>query len=698
MRFVSWFVCLSSAGLVALSCAAPPPAPPAPPPPPVTPAPPPGPEIEHVSLASVGLDASALDRQVDPCHDFYEFACGGWLAKTKIPADKPSWVRSFNVIDARNKVWLRQILKKAESTADESPKLRKIGDYYAACMDKAEVDKAGLKPIRPLLEKARHVHNVKSLARVITELHHDGIWALFDVSSDQDFKNATQYIAELDQDGLGLPDRDYYLKQDDKTKKIRKEYQAHVARMFELAHTPKRAAERAAGDVMAVETEIAKLSQSRVERRDPKKLYHKIDLSGIEQVANRFPWKRYFVTLGFPDIHAINVTSVSFFKGVNHMLHEVPMRQWRNYLEWQILHATAPALSKPFVDEAFRMKQALTGQKQQRPRWKRCVSATDSGLGELLAQPYVKEHFGPASKQAALKLVHAIGRAFVANLDHLDWMDAKTRERAKKKFEAMAYLIGYPKKWKKYPFKVDPHDYVGNVLRAQAWDLHRQLAKIGKPVDRGEWEMTPPTVNAYYTAQKNQMVFPAGILQPPFYSVKADIAVNLGAMGMVVGHELTHGFDDQGSQFDRFGNLKNWWTPAVKQQFKERTACIQHQYSQFSPLPGSHVNGKLTLGENIADNGGIKLAFAAYRALRAHAKKVKVAGGFTEDQQFFLSTGQIWCSKRRPQFAEMLLKVDPHSPPRFRVNGSLSNLSAFARAFSCKKGTPMNPDKTCSVW
>jgi len=698
MRKIAPFIPLTAVVALAASCAQPAPPPVAPPAASAQPAPP-GPKVEKVSLESVGIDGTALDRSVDPCQDFYQFACGSWIKNTKIPGDKSRWVRSFNVIHKKNELVLRKILENAEKSGkDENASLNKIGDYYSACMDENAVDKAGLKPIKPLLDKAKHLYHPKAISAFVTELHKDGIWALFDVSSDQDFKDATRYIAYLDQDGLGLPDRDYYTKQDDKSKEIRKKYREHVAAMMKLAGWNKRAADQASKDVMEVETDLAKISKTKVERRDPKSLYNPVDRKGVEKLASHFEWNRYFEGLGFPKIKDINVTSKKFFSGMDELLGKVSMPKWRNYFAWQIINATADALPKKFVDENFKMRQVLTGQKEQRPRWKRCVASTDAELGELLAQPFVKQRFGGDSKAFALKLVHAIGKAFEKDVQTLDWMDPATKQRAREKFQAMAYLIGYPDKWKEYKFKVDPHDYAGNLLRGQAWEVERQLQKIGKPVDRGEWEMTPPTVNAYYTAQKNQMVFPAGILQPPFYDVKASIPVNLGAMGMVVGHELTHGFDDEGSQFDKKGNLEDWWTPEVKKQFKAKTSCIVDQYGKYESIPGVHVNGKLTLGENIADNGGIKLAYNAYKALRAGAKTVKVADGFSEDQQFFLATGQIWCSKQHAAIARMLAQVDPHSPPHYRVDGSLSNLPAFAEAFSCKAGTPMHPKNACSVW
>jgi putative endopeptidase len=648
------------------------------------------------SLEAVGLDPGTLDKRVDPCSDFYGYACGQWIEKTEIPADKSRWTRSFSVIDERNEKDLKEILEHAAAGAKD-PVPSKLGEFYAACMDEAGVEKRGIQPITPLLAKAKAIHDEKSITALLVALHRDKIWALFDISSEQDFKDATRYLAYLDQNGLGLPDRDYYLKEDDKSKELREQYVAHVARMLELAGSKKDAAEHAAADVMEVETELAKVSKTRVERRDPQGLYNKLETSALGQLSPRIDWNAYFKGVGLLGVSELNVTSKPFFEGVSKLLESVPMPKWRNYFYWQVLRSTAKLLSKKFVDEDFSLQQALTGQKEIRARWKRCVDFSDESLGELLGQPFVELRFSGDSKAAAEKLIHAIGQAFAEDLPSLAWMTDASRAAARDKREAMAFLVGYPAKWRSYDFVVKKGDLAGNVLRGRSFDQAFKLAHIGKPVDRGEWDMTPPTVNAYYNPLKNQMVFPAGILQPPFYSVKASIPVNLGAMGMVVGHELTHGFDDEGSQFDKSGNMVDWWDASVKRKFQARTGCLASEYSGFEAVPGVKLNGKLTLGENIADGGGVKLAFYAYRALTAHDKEA-IADGFTEDQQFFLSTAQIWCSKEHDQWARMAAQIDPHSPPRWRVNGSLRNVPEFAAAFSCRAGTPMNPEKKCGVW
>jgi putative endopeptidase len=652
------------------------------------------------TLDAVGLDGSALDRKADPCQDFYQFACGGWLAKTEIPADKSRWSRSFSEIFDRNEAELRKILEDASAAAakTDDPLTKKIGSYYGACMDEAAVEKAGTQPIKGLLAAAKKASDPRSIAAAIVALHKSHVWAVFDIDATPDMKDATRMISELDQNGLGLPDRDYYLKDDAKSKEIREKYAAHVERMMKLAGFAPKAAQQASVDVMKVETELAKVSKTRVERRDPNGRHNKIDREGLAKTAPDFPWDDYFKGLGYPDIRDVNVTSIPFFEGMNRLLKQMKPAEWQSYLAWQVVHSTAPLLTKAMVDENFAMQQVLNGQKELAARWKRCVSSTDGALGELVAQPFIKAKFAGDSKSAAEAMVLEISRQFGSELERLDWMDSTTRERARGKLNAMQYLIGYPDKWKTYDFNVDPKTYGSNALASRGFELKRDLGKVGKPVDRSEWLITPPTVNAFYDPQKNHMVFPAGILQPPFYSAKAAAAVNAGGIGMVVGHELTHGFDDQGAKFAGDGNLVDWWGPDAAEKFKSRTRCVDDQYGGYETLPGIKLNGKLTLGENVADGGGVMLAFRAYRAMRKDAKEVTLADGFDEDQQFFLAVGQTWCSKQTPEVARMLAQVDTHSPPKFRVNGSLSDLPEFSKAFSCAEGTPMHPAKACRVW
>jgi putative endopeptidase len=694
----------AAGSLVALAAAcepapvAPPPAVPPPPDPPHNGEPAPFPRVVEVGMDSVGLDESALDRSVQPCQDFYQFACGNWIAHTEIPADRPAWTRSFQVIQDKNEAALRQILDDAAAGKGDDPVSRKIGAYYGACMDEPAVEAQKTKPLKPLFDLVKKVKDDKSFSAVVTELHKRRIFALFDVSDTQDSKDATQVVAEIDQAGLGMPDRDYYLKDDAKSKELRQKYVEHVQRAMKLAGLSEKDAKTAADDVMRIETELAKVSRTKVERRDPHAIYNRLDRAGVATAAPRFAWDAYWKGLGFPEIKAINVTAPKFLERVSALMKEEKAPAWKHYLSWHVVRALAAALPKAFVDEAFSFEQALTGQKEQRARWKRCVVATDQALGELVAQPYVKAHFSAESKEATERYVHEISTAFGQELEKLEWMDAATKAKAAEKLKAVAYLIGYPPKWKAYDFEVAPRSYAENMLAARGWALRDSLAKVGKPLDRQEWHMTPPTVNAYYSAHYNHMVFPAGILQPPFFNPKANVPVNLGGMGMVVGHELTHGFDDKGSQFDAQGNLVDWWTKEDQTRFKAKTECVADQYEGYQPLPGVHLDGHLTLGENIADGGGVKLAFLAYRAMRNGAPEVTRASGFTEDQQFFLGVGQLWCQKASDEYLRLRAATDSHSAARFRVNGPLSNLPEFAAAFSCGEGTPMRRPNACAVW
>ncbi|HEY4118122.1 MAG TPA: M13 family metallopeptidase [Byssovorax sp.] len=649
-----------------------------------------------VSLADVGLDGAALDRSVDPCADFYGFACGSWIKSTQIPPDRASYVRSFTSITDRNEAALHDILEKASHERSSDPVTQKIGAYYGACMDEAAVEKLGVKPVKPLLDLAKAVRDEKSLERAVVELHKRRIFALFSIEDQQDAKDATKVIAQLDQSGLGLPNKEYYTRADDKA--LRDKYVAHVERVLALGGYSKAAAKAGAADVMRIETALADASKTPRERRDPKAMYNRVERVGVEKLAPTFGWAAYLAGVGAKDLTTITVTSPRFFEGLEALLKNEKPAALGNYLAWHVLRSTSPLLSKAFVDEDFAMQQAFTGQKELRTRWKRCVSSTDAALGELLAQPFLKDHFSANEKASVESYVAAISTAFRAEVDKLAWMDDATKARSKEKLAAMEYLIGYPAKWRDYDFEVKPGAFAEDALAARAFENRFNLAKIGKPVDRGEWLMTPPTVNAYYLKERNHMVFPAGILQPPFYSPKANVPVNLGAMGMVVGHELTHGFDDKGSQFDGKGNMTDWWSPSVGAQFKGKTQCMQDEYASFEPLPGLHLDGKLTLGENIADNGGLKLAFAAYHAMQKGKTEELVADGFDEDQQFFLGAAQIWCTVQHDDALKLQVKTNTHSPSRYRVNGPAGNLPEFADAFRCKADAPMRRKDACDVW
>jgi putative endopeptidase len=649
------------------------------------------------TLAAIGINPDNLDRTADPCDDFYQFACGGYIAKTEIPADKPR-ITSFDTISDKNLEWEKNLLEQAAAKPGDDPVLQKLGAFYGACMNEAAQAKTGLAGIRPLLAKVAQVKDAKSLGSTVSWLHEQGIGVMFVYGSEPDPGNVTHVIGNLDQGGLGLREKDYYIKDDDQTKKVRDAYKQYMSELLVDAGRSPADAAKQADTLLALETDIANVSKSKIERRDPKTMYNKIDLDGIKKQMPDFDWDGFLKAVGTPGQTDLDVGSPAFFAGLDQLITKTPANVWRDFLTVAILRTNANNLTKQTEDQEFKFRQVMTGQKEQLPRWKRCSAATDRALGDLLGQAFVKDRFPGNSKQAAEDQVHAIVAAMKANLGTLPWMDAATKQKAQVKLDAMAYQIGFPKKWKDYNFKVDKTQWTTDALAARKAANDRDIAKIGKPLDRDDWQMTASTVNAYYDPQLNGMVFPAGILQPPFYSVDASIPVNLGGMGVVVGHELTHGFDDQGAQYDAEGNLKDWWQPDTEKQFKQRTQCVIDQYSKYAPEPGVFLKGAQTVGENIADIGGVKLALAAYRSLRSSAPDTVVADGFTEDQQFFLGYGQAWCAKQRPEYAKMAVMTDEHSPARFRVIGALSATPEFSKAFSCKAGTKMRPANACVVW
>jgi endothelin-converting enzyme/putative endopeptidase len=646
-----------------------------------------------------GIDPSALDKTINPCDDFYHYACGNWLKRTPIPEDRPAWLRSFSEIDERNQNTLKKILDDlAAGRGDKSdPYSDKVGAYYGACMDEVKVEATADKELADALKRIDAVTSLDALAREVAR-QHLGIGApLFRFRSQQDYKDASLVVGDADQGGLGLPDRDYYLKDDGKFKEIRGKYEEHVKTMLGFAGVPAAEAAKQAQTIVRIEKMLAEASLSRTERRDPKKLANRLELKGLEQAAPRFPWKLYLGEIGEPSVTQINVSVPKFFTALNATLDKVPLADWRVYLKWHFLHGANQALSKKFVDEGFNFYyKTLQGVDKILPRWKRCAAATDKALGEALARPFVRLSFGPEGKDATQAMVKAIEAAMEKNLGQLAWMDEPTRKAAFAKLHDINNKIGYPDKWRSYDaLTVTRDSFLSNLERASVFESKRVLDKIGKPVDRNEWFMTPPTVNAYYEPSLNEMVFPAGILQPPFYNRAAPMAVNFGAAGMVMGHELTHGFDDEGRKYDAKGNLTDWWTPAVNQEFEKRAACVAEQYDGYTVLGDLHLNGKLTLGENIADLGGIKLAHSAYLAARKGPSKL---GEFTDEQLFFLGTAQAWCGNRRDAFARMRVTTDPHSPPEYRVNGPLSNLKEFADAFQCKPDAKMVRQSQCVVW
>jgi putative endopeptidase len=650
-----------------------------------------------------GFNVGNLDRSVSPCENFYQFAAGGWMKNNPIPADRASWA-TFNKLQDHNQDLLHEILEQAakEKAATPGSNWQKIGDFYASCMDESQVTAAGLKPLESELGRIAKIDDAAGLQSEIARLQRMGVNAVFQFGSEQDLKDSTQVIAGAGQGGLGLPDRQYYLDDDAHSKQLRTEYVQHVTNMFTLAGDGAAAASDEAKVVLDLETALAKASTKREDLRDPEKNYHKMTLVQLGDITPHFSWAGYFKEVGAPVLSAADMGQPDFFKAVDAAIASVPLANWKIYLRWHMIHAVASALPEPFVDENFDFYgRKLTGAKQMRPRWRRCVQATDANLGEALGQYYVQRYFPPEAKTRALVMVKNLIAALRDDISTLNWMSPATRRQAIKKLDAIALKIGYPDKWRDYSaYRVSRGPYVENVLRGATFEFARDLAKIGKPVDRSEWGMTPPTVNAYHQPLLNEIVFPAGILQPPFFDFQADDAVNYGGIGAVIGHELTHGFDDQGAKFDAQGNLKNWWTPEDLKNFQQRGECIAQQFAAYQVEPGLHENGKLVEGESIADLGGMTIARAAFmKTLKGKPAPARI-DGFTAEQRFFLSWAQIWAANVRPEYMRMLTKVDPHPLDKFRANGPLENTPAFAKAFGCTAKSPMvRPAvKRCRIW
>lgn len=646
-----------------------------------------------------GFSPANLDRTADPCTNFFQYACGTWVKNNPIPADRSRWSR-FEELNARNESILRDILETSAAKKSGTAVEQKIGSYYSACLDEKAIDAKGTAPLKPELDRIGAIKDKAGLADVLARMHLMGATPLFNVYARADLKNSNLMIAWFDQGGLGLPDRDYYFRPDAKSVEVREKYVAHVGRMFDLlGYTPEKAG-AAAKKIMDIEMALAKASLDRVARRNANNLNHPDTLKGLKALAPSFDWDRYLVKIDAPKFESLNIAAPDFFKGVEQTLAATPLDDLRTYLAWNMVRVSVAMLPSTFVNENFDFySRTLTGAKELRPRWKRCVDAVDQDLGEALGQKYVELAFAGDSKERMLQMIKGLEKAMEKDIQEIGWMTPETKKRAVEKLHAVADKVGYPEKWRDYSsVKIDRDDAFGNSLRSNEFANRRNLNKIGKAPDPKEWSMTPPTVNAYYSPAQNNINFPAGILQPPFFDAKLDNAVNYGGIGAVIGHELTHGFDDSGRRFDAKGNLRDWWTPEDGKAFDQRAECIDKQYGSYVAVGDVKLNGKLTLGENVADNGGLRIAYMALLDSIANKKLAKI-DGFTPEQRFFLGWGQVWCSHMTSEAERFRAQTDPHSPGRYRVNGVVSNMPEFQQAFGCKVGQPMvRGENACRVW
>jgi predicted metalloendopeptidase len=651
------------------------------------------------AASSWGFSIANLDKSCKPCDDFYEFAMGGWMKANPIPAEYPTW-GTFTQLRDNNLTAMRTVLEAAaKANGPTGSTEQKTGDFYTSCMDTAAIEAAGMKPITGELTAIDAIDDRKSLDAAIAQLQREGASVVFRFSSGQDIKDSTQVIAIASQGGLGMPDRDYYFRDDDKSTQLRADYEQHVAKILGLAGDARDKAAAEAKTVITIETALAKVSRSRVELRDPEKNYHLMSLSEVKTLTPGWSWENYLHAVGAPPVEKVNVRQPEFFKEMNQELASVSLPDWKIYLRWHVIHDSAPGLPERFVEENFDFyDRKLSGTKEMLPRWKRCVQSTDRNLGEALGKIYVDRYFPPAARTRAKEMVNNLIAALRDDIPTLSWMGPDTKKEALAKLEAFNVKIGYTDRWRDYSkLTIDRSSYAANVRRSIEFEYARQLDKIGRPVDRTEWGMTPPTVNAYYNSSMNEIVFPAGILQPPFYDPNADDAVNYGGIGAVIGHEISHGFDDQGSKFDGKGNLHEWWTPDDRKNFSARGDCVVNQFNDYEVEPGLHQNGKLVLGESIGDLGGLAIAYAAY-GKSIEGKRPKDMDGFTPEQRFFLGWAQVWGTNQRAEAARLQTNTDPHPLARFRGNGPLSNMEAFAKAFGCKKRDPMVREQACKIW
>ena len=648
------------------------------------------------------LDPMAMDRTADPCVDFYQFACGGWMKNNPIPPDQSSWT-TYGKMQDENRALLRALLEQfAPGTAGRTPAQQKIGDYYGACMAEPEIERRGTSALAPQMKAISAIASINDLAAVVADSHRTMVVLgpiLFSLRAEQDAKNATETIAGVDQAGLGLPDRDYYLANDERSASLRTKYVEHVARVFQLLGDAPAAAAANALTVLRIETGLATGQMSRVERRNPDNTYHRLPRTKLQEMMPSWPWDAYFTQMGIPRITELNIAAPGYFSALERQLTSVPLDDWKAYLRWHTARLATPYLSTAFVDADFAFfSQTLAGAQQLQPRWKRCVGRVDRHLGEALGQVYVEKYFTADTRARTLRMVQQIEAAMDADIRALDWMSAATKTQALEKLRGVTNKIGHPERWRDYSsVRITADDFFGDAQSAMAFEVSRQLAKIGKPLVRGEWYLSPPTVNANYDAQMNEINFPAGQLQPPAFDPKMDDAPNYGNTGATIGHELTHGFDDSGRLFDARGNRRDWWTPADAAEFERRASCLVDQYSSYVAEGEVKVSGKLTLGENVADLGGLILAYRAWITETA-AKKASAKDGLSPVQRFFVGYAQSWCANTRPEAARMRAITNAHAPEKYRANGVVSNMPEFAQAFSCKTGQAMVKEPACKVW